>query len=235
MSGPSPVQPPPMSRGKALGYAVGLPVMLVCLLFIPAGSIAWTPGWVFVLVFFAAIAACTLAMRRLNPVIFQARSRFQPGTQSWDLKIVSIVLVAMAAIVPVAALDAGRLKLYPLPLWVIVVGYVLFLAGIAIMTWAQAVNEFFEPGVRIQSERHHRVIDSGPYAFIRHPGYISAIGIFAGMALALGSLLALVPALIASIALAVRTGWEDQMLRNELPGYQDYARRVRWRLLPGIW
>lgn len=109
------------------------------------------------------------------------------------------------------------------------------LAGIAVTCWAQAVNPFFEPGVRIQSERHQRVIDSGPYRFVRHPGYVAALLLFFGMALALGSYWALLPAALAAALLVLRTAWEDRLLQAELPGYADYARRVRWRLLPGLW
>jgi protein-S-isoprenylcysteine O-methyltransferase Ste14 len=109
------------------------------------------------------------------------------------------------------------------------------LAGIAVTAWSQAMNPFFEPGVRIQSERHQRVIDRGPYRFLRHPGYIAALFLFFRMALALGSFWALVPAALAAALLVLRTALEDRLLRAELPGYDDYSRRVRWRLVPGVW
>jgi protein-S-isoprenylcysteine O-methyltransferase Ste14 len=89
--------------------------------------------------------------------------------------------------------------------------------------------------VRIQRERGHHVVSAGPYAIVRHPGYVSAIIIFAGMALALASWWALVPAAWASAILILRTSWEDALLRAELDGYADYARRARFRLAPGIW
>ena len=101
--------------------------------------------------------------------------------------------------------------------------------------WAQAVNPFFEPGVRIQSERRQRVFDTGPYRVIRHPGYSSALLLFVGMALSLGSFWALVPAALASAILVLRTALEDRLLRAELAGYEDYTRRIRWRLAPGLW
>ena len=179
------------------------------------------------------ISAAILA--RVNPAIYRARSRFQPGTKDWDKALLAVILPAMVAVLPVASLDAGRFHWSSVPDWAVMLGYGLMLAGIAATGWAQAVNPFFEPGVRIQSERHQRVIDTGPYRFVRHPGYIAAIMLFFGMALALGSLWALVPAAIASAVLALRTSWEDRLLRVELPGYADYARRVRYRLIPGIW
>jgi protein-S-isoprenylcysteine O-methyltransferase Ste14 len=97
------------------------------------------------------------------------------------------------------------------------------------------VNKFFEPGVRIQVERGHRVVDTGPYAVVRHPGYVGACLLCAGTALALGSLWALVPAGLCASILILRTHWEDQTLQGELMGYRDYARRVRFRLIPRLW
>jgi protein-S-isoprenylcysteine O-methyltransferase Ste14 len=141
----------------------------------------------------------------------------------------------MVAILPVAALDAGRFHWSTVPAWAVLSGYVAVLAGIVVTAWAQAMNPYFEPGVRIQSERHQRVIDSGPYRFVRHPGYVAALFLFFGMALALGSLWALAPAALAAAVLVLRTSWEDRLLRAELPGYDDYSHRVRWRLVPGLW
>ena len=103
------------------------------------------------------------------------------------------------------------------------------------VTWAQSVNPFFEAGVRIQTDRGHRVIDTGPYAWIRHPGYAFAIPFAAGMALSLGSIIALIPVAVAIILLAIRTIGEEAELRVSLDGYTDYTTRVKHRWLPGVW
>lgn len=231
----APREPAAMSRGTAIAYAAGLPLALLLLLFLPAGSIGWRPGWVFVAVLVLGFGASALVLARVNPVIYRARSRFQPGTKGWDKALLAVILPAMVAILPVAALDAGRFHWSAVPAWLLVLGYAALLAGIAVTAWAQAVNPFFEPGVRIQSERHQRVIDTGPYRFVRHPGYVSALLLFFGMALALGSYWALVPAGVASGILVLRTSWEDRLLHAELPGYLEYSRRVRSRLIPGLW
>ncbi len=141
----------------------------------------------------------------------------------------------MIAEIPLATLDAGRLSWSRVPLSIVILGYVLIIAGFAVTTWAQAVNPFFEPGVRLQRERGQRVVKSGPYAIVRHPGYFGALLIFAGLALALGSWWALVPAAWASAILVFRTRREDTLLRAALDGYADYARRIRFRLVPGLW
>ena len=231
----APIQPPPMSRRRIVALSVGWPILMVALLFLPAGSVAWRNGWIFLGVFLAATVVCMVVLRRVNPMIFRARSRFQPGTERWDLRLLWVMLPAYLAIMPVSALDAWRFRWSVLPTWAIAAGYVVLLAGFALGAWAQAVNEFFEPGVRIQSERHQRVIDNGPYALIRHPGYVSGMLVFAGTALSLGSPWALIPAALASIILVIRTALEDRLLRARLSGYHDYSRRVRWRLVPGLW
>jgi protein-S-isoprenylcysteine O-methyltransferase Ste14 len=228
-------EPEPMSRTKAIAYAVGLPLGLLALVFLPVGRLDWLPGWYFIGFVGIAYGASALILARVNPAIYRARSRFQPGTKRWDLVLLWLMLPAMVAEVPLATFDAGRMAWSAVPLSVVILGYVLLGAGIAVSAWAQAVNRFFEPGVRIQRERGQNVISSGPYALVRHPGYVGALMMFAGIALALASWWALVPAAWAGAVLILRTSWEDALLQAELDGYADYARRVRFRLVPGIW
>jgi protein-S-isoprenylcysteine O-methyltransferase Ste14 len=227
--------PKPMSRTSAILYAIGLPLSLVALVFLPAGRIDWAPGWLFIAVLVVAFGLSALLLARVNPVIYRARSRFQPGTKQWDLILLAVMLPAFVAEIPLATLDAGRMGWSDVPLWVVLIGYTLLFGGIAVTTWAQAVNAFFEPGVRIQKERAQRAITAGPYSFVRHPGYAAAIAMFAGVPLALASWWALLPAALATAMLVIRTSWEDRLLQTELSGYADYARRTRYRLLPGLW
>jgi protein-S-isoprenylcysteine O-methyltransferase Ste14 len=147
----------------------------------------------------------------------------------------AIFLTTVMAIPILAALDDGRFHWFPVPWWVCVLGYTLLIAGLAGMTRAQAVNKFFEASVRIQTDRGHTVIDTGPYAVVRHPGYAAGYLLFVGMPLALGSVWALVPVFLLCPLLVLRTVWEDRMLREGLAGYQEYAQRVRYRLVPGVW
>src|SRR5579871_3498329 len=163
------VDPKPMSRAKAILYAVGSPLTFMVLVFLPVGRIDWTPGWIFIAVLVALFGLSALLLARLNPIIYRARSRFQPGTKKWDLILLAVLLPAMMAEIPIATLDAGRMGWSAVPQRVVLVGYVLIAGGIAVTTWAQAVNPFFEPGVRIQNERVQQVITSGPYRFVRHP------------------------------------------------------------------
>ena len=229
------IDPKPMSRRKAILSAIGSPLALVALVFLPAGRIDWPPGWVFVAVLVGSLGLSALLLARVNPIIYRARSRFQPGTKTWDLALLAVLFPTIIAEIPLASLDAGRMGWSDVPAWVVATGYILLLGGVAGTAWAQAVNPFFEPGVRIQTERAQRVITSGPYRIVRHPGYSAAIALFVGIPLALASWWALLPAALAVALLVVRTGLEDRLLRAELPGYVAYARRTRYRLLPGVW
>jgi protein-S-isoprenylcysteine O-methyltransferase Ste14 len=229
------VDPEPMSRTKAIVSAIGSPLILVALVFAPVGRIDWSPGWIFIAVLVVSFGSSALLLARVNPMIYRARSRFQPGTKTWDLILLAVLLPAMILEIPLATLDAGRMQWSDVPLWVVLIGYFLLVAGIAVTTWAQAVNPFFEPGVRIQKERAQQVITFGPYRFIRHPGYSAAIAMFIAIPLALASWWALVPAALAIALLVARTRLEDRLLQAELSGYSDYARRTRYRLALGIW
>ena len=167
------------------------PLIFALALFLPAGTWAWWDGWVFILVLLSAGTTAGLYVVRANPEIMTARSRVHEGTKGWDRILLGFLIPTMLSIFPVAALDAGRFHWSPEPRWTCLLGYALLLAGIGLTAWAQAVNRFFEPGVRIQTDRGQKVIDSGPYAVVRHPGYVAACLLFVGIALSLGSLWAL--------------------------------------------
>lgn len=231
----APVDPKPMSRGLALAYGIGTPLIFAALMFVPTGDIGWVRGWVFLAVLVAAFGASTLVIAKVNTVIFRARSRFQRGTEKWDLALVALILAAMMTEIAVASLDAGRMRWSHVPPWVVLLGYVLTVGGVAVTAWAQAVNPFFEPGVRIQSERNQHPISTGPYKFIRHPGYSAAIAMFVGISLALASWWALIPAAVAIALLIARTALEDRLLGAQLPGYAEYAETTRYRLAPWVW
>jgi protein-S-isoprenylcysteine O-methyltransferase Ste14 len=210
-------------------------VILAVLLFVPAGRITWTRGWIFLLFFALLMAASIVYFTRSKPEMFAVRSRVHPDTKRWDKIVICLLFVAILAIPLVAGLDDGRFHLSSMSCWVVALGYFVQLAGWIGVEWAEIVNRFFEPGVRIQTERGHHVIDAGPYALIRHPGYFAAVLLFVGFALSLGSWWALIPAGFGSLLLVLRTVWEDRTLHAELPGYAAYAQRVRFRLVPGLW
>ncbi len=199
------------------------------IMFLPAG-IDWWQGWLFLVVFVLQMMLAAIYLWRKNPEIFVARSKIHKGTKPWDRVLLLCLISSFGAMFPVAGLNHS-----PVPPWVIVLGYVLLTIGMVGLVWAEAVNKFAEPGVRIQTDRGHTVVDTGPYRFVRHPMYASAFPFFGGLPLALGSYQALVPAAVVAVVILVRTALEDRMLHRELPGYREYARRVRYRLVPGVW
>jgi protein-S-isoprenylcysteine O-methyltransferase Ste14 len=210
-------------------------VALGALLFLSAGSVRWVQGWILLLVFVVWTVPGIAYLWYANPEIFVARRGFRRDMKGWDKIVVAFLLASYMAMFLVGALDAGRFHGSRVPIWLMVVGYLLFSAGFLISMWVEKVNRFAEPGVRIQTERGHEVIDKGPYAIVRHPMYSSAMLFFAAIPLCLGSFWALVPAALGAASLVVRTVLEDRTLQRELTGYRDYTRRVRHRLIPGIW
>ena len=205
-------------------------------LFLSAGTLQWPHGLAFLAAFFILVLVSIAWLWRVNPEIFAARRRMTgEGTKSWDVVLISILLAGFLATLIVAGLDGGRFGWAPAPPWAVLVGYLLLLLGCLGSGWAQAVNRHFEPSVRIQTDRDHHVITTGPYAFVRHPGYVSGAILVVGIALALGSLWALLPAALVGVVLVIRTNLEDATLQRELPGYAEFAARVRRKWIPGVW
>lgn len=225
----------PSQWRSTIGRLVVTLVILAVLFFVPAGGITWTRGWLFLLVFTLLMLGAILYFWRVNPAMFATRSRIHPGTKRWDKVVVGLLFLAILVTPVVAGLDDGRFHWSSMPWSLVGFGYLLLVAGWILFAWAETVNPFFEPGVRIQTERGHRVIDTGPYAIVRHPGYFASFLLFAGFALSLGSWWALIPAGCASFLLVLRTVWEDRTLHAELAGYAAYAQRVRFRLIPRLW
>ncbi len=231
-----------MSVGRAtpaaplvlLALFAGLGVF-AAMLFVPAGRLDWPAGWLYLSLVTLNSLANYAYLRRTNPELITYRSRFGKGTKTWDKVWMALFTPIFAAIYLVAGLEAGRDDAGAMPGWSFLAGIAVFLPGTVLFSRSMGVNPFFEKTVRIQTERAHHVIDTGPYRLVRHPGYLGFAGWILSAPLLLGSAWAMLPALLAAAALVVRTALEDRTLRAELPGYADYARRVRFRLIPGVW
>lgn len=208
-------------------------LFLGAVMFFPAGNIRWAKGWLMIAVFVALTVPSVMYMWRANPHIFAARSGIHEGTKGWDKALLIVLLPLLLAIYPVAAFDDGRYHWSRVPIWLVVLGYVVLIASWWLIMWVEKVNMFAEPGVRVHAGQH--VIDTGPYAIVRHPMYMATVPFAVGTALALGSYWALVPAALVIPVLVARTAMEDRTLREELTGYKAYAGRVRYRLVPGVW
>ena len=205
------------------------------LIFWPAGRLDWVAGWLYVGLVALNYLLNIVYLKRVNPELLEARMRMTKGTKHWDIAWGVVFGPVLVSTYIVAGLDAVRFEWSTMSPFFWPIGLLLFLPGTALFSWSMGVNPFFEKTVRIQSERGHRVIDTGPYAFVRHPGYLGFFGWCLSAPFLLGSWFALVPAALSVVALIVRTALEDRTLRGELEGYEAYSERVRYRLLPGIW
>jgi protein-S-isoprenylcysteine O-methyltransferase Ste14 len=222
-------------RRGFLSFAVFLVVMTASM-FLGAGRLDWTPGWVFLAVYLLVAVVAVAYLWRTNPEILVARSSFHWSEQTFAHKVVFVLLLVLFMVIfPVAGFDAGRFQFSTVPSWLAIVGYLLFLVGNAGAVWVMRVNKFAEPSVSIQTDRSHKVIDNGPYSVVRHPLYAFTFFLCLGMPLALYSYWAFVPTGLAYLILVVRTAMEDRLLYSELVGYKEYASRVRFRLIPGVW
>jgi protein-S-isoprenylcysteine O-methyltransferase Ste14 len=179
----------------------------------------------------------TLVVARFNPELLAIRLTMRrAGSKAWDEALMRTCNLTLMLLVPaVAGLDVGRYGWSALGVQYAVLGLAVMVASSVLLNWAMVVNPHFEPTVRIQEDRGHRVVSTGPYGLMRHPGYLSGILWAASVPLVVGSLYAFVPVLLYSALMVLRTLLEDRTLREELEGYAEYARKVRYRLLPGVW
>jgi len=200
-------------------------------LFASAGTFAIAAFWVY-LAILAMVFVASFAM--LDPGLL--RERMRPGGKPPPLGLKLFTVVLLLHLV-VAGLDRGRLHLSDgIPPWLQATGLAVVAAAYALVLWAMRVNRFFSSVVRIQFDRGQRVVATGPYSFIRHPGYAAGTLIVLASGIALGSWLAAVLLVVTSLPfLFYRAITEDRVLLAELPGYREYAGRVRWRLIPGVW
>ena len=212
--------------------------LIPLILFICGGDFGWWQAWLYsMLILVAGIGGRMWAEQR-HPGLTAERQNIKKikNAKAWDKVLAPLMAVSVGfPMVIVAGLD-HRFSWSPeFPLWLIVIGFILISFGYAFAAWALAENRFFSSVVRIQADRGHVVCDSGPYRFVRHPGYAGNILALFGIVFALGSGWTLIPAVVASIIAVIRTVFEDQTLKEELPGYRDYSRRVRYRLIPAIY
>ncbi len=227
-----------LTRGiRKRGIQIAFQMLLTGgILFLSSGRLDWWFAWVYLLIFVLGVGVNSYVLLRINPELIAERARqFTPETKKWD-KILATLWGLMSAVSLMVAGLHVRFGWSPqISLTVQLIAMLFHMFGSAFASWAIVSNAFFAGTVRIQTERGHSVASSGPYKFVRHPGYAGWMVSNVAVVIMLGSLWALFPAVIAVLALAARTALEDRTLREELPGYEEYAQRVHYRLVPGLW
>lgn len=231
--------PEEVRRGAAKWIAQAALGMLgyAAVIFLSAGTLHWFWGWVFVIVLTLSLIVQPLILLPVNPELLAVRQKGtrDQGVKTWDKRITTVAGALMFLSWIVAGLDFRWGWSPVLPLAVHLTGLLLTALGYGLFLWAMASNAYFSEGVRIQTERGHTVVSGGPYAIVRHPGYVGAILSQLAAPLLLGSLWALIPSFFLAVLFVLRTCLEDNTLTAELPGYAVYSDKVHYRLLPGIW
>lgn len=207
-------------------------IVTAIILFVSAGRIKWIYAWLLILASFFVILANAFIFPR---ELISERGRKKENTEKWDKIITGIIIIPWIALYLISGLDI-RFRWSPeMTLWVHITGLIAFILGNAIVSWAMMANNYFSTAVRIQYDRGHTVSSGGPYRYIRHPGYLGMMIYLISTPIILGSFWALIPAIMTVILFMVRTSFEDNTLKNKLDGYKEYAERVKFRLISGVW
>jgi len=207
-------------------------LVLAAILFISSGRLNWIWAWAYLGVGLGILAINVLI---LPPELIAERGQPRDNVKRWDRVLTTLAGLPTLGVPIVIGLDE-RFEWSPQLVPAIhLIGLTFFVLGQGLFSWAMASNKYFSTAVRIQMDRGHTVATVGPYRYVRHPGYVGYIVSSLGTSLALGSLWAIIPTGLMACLLVARTALEDRTLQDELPGYKDYAQRVRYRLLPGMW
>jgi protein-S-isoprenylcysteine O-methyltransferase Ste14 len=209
-------------------------LLIGVLLFLSAGRLDWLWGWLFLAGWLLLMLPSAVVMSRF-PDLINERGRRAENIKGWDKVLMGIYSLLLFATPVVAGLDAVRFGWSAMPLALHVIGVVFSIPAMIMPLWAMSANAYLSTMVRIQDDRGQQVVTTGPYRYVRHPMYVGTVFFGLCIPLFLGSWWAFIPCGLIVVIFIIRTALEDRTLREELPGYAEYAQRVRYRLLPGIW
>jgi protein-S-isoprenylcysteine O-methyltransferase Ste14 len=210
---------------------------MAALLFVPAGNWRWPEGWAFIAIFTLGSIAFVAWLLKRDPALLASRMGplMREGQPLWDRIFLATFVTGWCVWIALMALDAQRWRTSHMPVWLEIAGGLLIIAGFAAVMPVFGANSFAAPTVQVQTERGQHVIDTGPYALVRHPMYAASILYLLGMPLLLGSWFGLIGSAIFVLGMSWRATREERTLRHDLAGYGDYMARVRWRLVPYVW
>jgi protein-S-isoprenylcysteine O-methyltransferase Ste14 len=203
-------------------------------LFLPAGTLYWPEAWLFFLIYYSWAGPVLVWLWKNDPELLKERVALKKPEKSWDKVIVFLGSILFFALFLIIGFDV-RYQWSQTPFVVKLLGITFVTPSLILFFLVMRENTYLSRIVEIEKERGHKVITSGPYGFVRHPLYVGVIILVLAMPLALGSLYAVIPAVLLDGLLVVRTYLEDKMLHEELPGYKEYAKKTRYRLLPSVW
>lgn len=223
------------SKPKTILRTIITTLFGIAAIFVPAGTFQWIEAWLFIILYAAAVTAAIFWMKKKAPDLLKERMKRKKDVKSWDKIFMGLYSTFLLVILILPGLDAVRFQWSNVPLITKILAFIGYIPGFGIAFWAMKENAFASDVVRIQEDRGHTVCTTGPYKYVRHPMYVGVILIMICFPFSLGSLYTLIPAVIIVILFFIRTALEDKTLQEELPGYKEYAQKVRHRLIPGIW
>lgn len=229
--------PPGFRCPLAPAVKVIISLVFLAMVFAAAGTVRWTAFWVLLGFYVVTTGGWMLWLKRRDPGLLKERMSggTRPDVKEWDRRIIRAYTVLLSVMLLVAPLDAVRFRWSRVPMVFQALALLGLLAAWSLVMWAFHENAFLAECVRIQKERGHTVCTTGPYRIVRHPMYAAVILTILLVPILLGSLYALIPAALITALFVLRTALEDRTLQAELEGYAEYAREVRWKLVPGIW
>lgn len=211
-------------------------VLTASALFLPAGTLAWTTGWIYIVLFFGFLLSVNAWLFRHNPGLLQERMSLRRADQKgWDKVLFPLLALLPLVWLAFIAFDAVRFQWSPVPVWIQILGAVILLGSFYLFFLTFRENSYLSPVVRIQEERGHTVISTGPYHHVRHPMYAAFLLFMVGTPLLLGSWSGALLGLAYMLVLARRAVLEEQTLQKELHGYADYMTKVKYRIIPYVW
>ena len=215
----------------------GMALVFALALFLAAGTAAWPAGWAFLVLFFGFTVALSVWLLRHSPGLLTERMTGigKPDQKTWDKVFFGAANVIFLAWLITMPLDAVRFRWSHVPAWLQAVGALLMLGSFYLFFLTFGENAYLSPAVRVQTEREQTVVSSGPYHYVRHPMYATAIIMLVGATLLLGSWIGLLPLAVLVVGIALRAVQEERTLRAELPGYDAYMAQVKYRLIPHVW
>jgi len=224
-----------MPKTQAIIRASLTVLLLLAILFVPAGTFNWPEAWIFLLLYFTIVSGVLLWLKKNSPDLLKERTAQKKEMKSWDKIIMMTYSLLLVAFLVITGLDAKRFGWSDVPALVKVLGFLGYLPALGFAFWAMLENAYASNVVRIQEERGHTVCTTGPYRFVRHPMYVGVILAIICIPLSLGSYYSLILSALMIILFILRTALEDKTLQEELSGYKEYAQKVRFRLFPGLW
>ena len=219
---------------RAVAGSVGLAAFAAVWFWI-AGRVTWAQGWALLLAFVAYVGVLVWRVARSDPDLMRERNRPAANAESWDRAVIRCYTGLLLVLLALSALDSGRFRWSVVPVWAQLLGWVLLCVAGTIVWHVMSVNAYLSSWARIQEDRGQVVVTQGLYGYVRHPMYLGIVLAFVGILLVLASWWALIPGFLIVGVFVYRTAREDRMLRQKLPGYEEYVDKVPYRLVPGIW